>query len=160
GWKMRCTRDMMLMSQVIWAGVASKPARWTQEGLVMQPLLRHNMASICERLGIEVDKTEQRSDWAGHLANRQYNYPAPDVVVPRQAWGKRAAMAKRDGLMKTLQAECDAQPAFCECEYNGLPVDMEVARADLAKWESVRAEFLKPFTEVFPRVNASAPAQV
>lgn len=160
GWKMRCMRDMMLMSQVIWAGVASKPKRWTPNGIVMQPMLRHNMAAICDRLGIPIDKTEQTSDWAGHLANRQLNYAARDVIVPREAWVKLAAMAKRDGLMKTIQAECDAQPAFCECEYNGLPIDLDLARADLEQWERVRADFLKPFTELFPQVNPSAPAQV
>ena len=160
GWKMRGTRDMMLMSQVVWAGLGSKLSRFTKEGLVFQPALRHNMAAICERLEIPVDKTEQKSDWAGRLANRQINYAARDVIVPRLAWVKLSEMAKRDGLMKSIQAECDAQPAFCECEYNGLPIDIELAREDLKQWEKVRDEFLKPFTMMFPGVNPSSPAQV
>lgn len=160
GWKMRCMRDVMLMSQVLWAGVGTKAARWTDKGLEPSPVLKHSLAAICERLGIFIDKTEQLSDWAGKLTNRQYNYAARDVIAPREAWLKMAKMAKRDGIMKSFQAECDAQPAFCECEYNGLPIDLEVARADLAQWEKVRDEFLRPFKEKFPKVNPNSPTQV
>lgn len=160
GWKMRCTRDVMIMSQVIWAGVASKASRWTQEGLKYQPILKHSLAAICERLRIPIDKTEQKSDWAGKLSNRQINYAARDVIVPRMIWLELSARAKRDGLMKTFQAEFDAQPAFCECEFNGLPVDLEKAKADLATWESVRDQFFTPFKKMFPHVNPLSPAQV
>ena len=160
GWKMRCMRDIMIMSQVVFAGIGSKAARWTDKGLVVQAVLRHSMSAICERLSIPVDKREQMSDWAGKLARRQYNYAARDVIVPRAAWVALAKMAKQDGLMNSLQAECDAQPAFCECEYNGLPIDIEQAKADLDKWAEVRDGFLKPFTVLFPRVNPAAPAQV
>jgi DNA polymerase I-like protein with 3'-5' exonuclease and polymerase domains len=160
GWKMRCMRDIMLMSQVYWAGVGSKAGRWTPTGFVTSAVLKHNMAAICDRLGIAVDKAEQTSDWAGKLTNKQINYAARDVIVPRLAWTKLAAKAKREGLMKSFQAECDAQPAFCECSYNGLPIDLDIARADIAKWEIVRDEFLKPFKEKFPDVNPSSPVQV
>jgi hypothetical protein len=159
GWRMRCMRDMMLMSQIVFAGIASKSSRWTDKGLVNQRPLQHNMAAICARLGIATDKGEQKSDWAGKLTNRQYNYAARDVIHPRQAWVELTRMAKRDGLMNTFEAETSAQPAFCECEYNGLPIDGEQARADIATWERVREEFLKPFVDLFPGVNPLAPLQ-
>lgn len=160
GWKMRCMRDIMLMSQVIWAGVGSKPKRYIETGIAVAPMLKHNMASICERLGIPVDKTEQQSDWAQRMTNRQLNYAARDVIVPRLAWIELTRLARNEGLMNTFEAECSAQPAFCECEYNGLPIDLEIARADLSKWEEVRDGFFAPFKEVFPGVNPSSPAQV
>lgn len=160
GWKMRCMRDVMLMSQVYWAGVGSKGGRYTETGFVTSAVLRHNLASICERLGIPIDKTEQQSDWAGRMTNRQLNYAARDVIVPRLAWVALTKRAQAEGLMKSFEAECSAQPAFCECEYNGLPIDLEVARADLATWEQVRDGFLKPFQEQFPGVNPASPPQV
>jgi DNA polymerase I-like protein with 3'-5' exonuclease and polymerase domains len=160
GWKMRCTRDVMLMSQVLWAGVGSKAGRWTDVGLIASPILRHNLASICGRLDIEIDKTEQLSDWAGKLANRQMNYAARDVIAPRLAWIEMTKRARAAGIMKSFQAECDAQPAFCECEYNGLPIDLDIARADLLIWERIRDTFFVPFRELFPNVNPSSPTQV
>jgi DNA polymerase I-like protein with 3'-5' exonuclease and polymerase domains len=160
GWKMRCMRDVMLMSQVIWAGVGTKPARWIETGLVHQAIMRHDLKSICERLNVAIDKTEQQSDWAGPLTNRQRNYAARDVIAPRLIWVELSRRAKLDGLMNSLGAETDAQPAFCECEYNGLPIDLVQARADLKIWEQVRDAFLAPFKAVFPNCNPNAPAQV
>jgi DNA polymerase I-like protein with 3'-5' exonuclease and polymerase domains len=160
GWKMRCMRDVMLMSQVIWAGVGTKTARWTEMGLVHCALMKHDLKSICGRLNVPIDKTEQHSDWAGVLNNKQKNYAARDVIAPRLIWLALAAIAKRDGLMNSFQAECDAQPAFCECEYNGLPIDLKQAVADLKIWEGVRDAFLAPFKAIFPHCNPNAPAQV
>jgi len=160
GWKMRCMRDVMLMSQVLWAGVGAKAGSFTETGFVASAIMRHDLKSICERLGIPIDKTEQLSDWAGPLQNKQINYAARDVVAPRLAWVELTKRCKEAGLMKSIEAECSAQPAFCECEYNGLPIDLEVAKQDLATWEKVRDEFFKPFREKFPGVNPSSPIQV
>lgn len=160
GWKMRCMRDVMLMSQVYWAGAGAKPKRYTETGPVHTPMLKHNLASICERLGIAVDKTEQLSDWAGPLQRKQLNYAARDVIVPRLAWVELTKRAQAEGLMKSFEAECSAQPAFCEVMFNGLPIDLDVARADLATWEKVRDGFAKPFLDLFPGVSINAPAQV
>jgi DNA polymerase I-like protein with 3'-5' exonuclease and polymerase domains len=158
--RMRCMRDVMLMSQVYWAGVASKGSRWTEQGLVHQATLKHNLASIADRLGIFIDKTEQLSDWAGKLQNKQWNYAARDVIVPRQIWVELHRRARNEDVLVSMQTECDAQPGFCECEYNGLPVDMKQARADLAIWEKVRDSFFAPFKTLFPDTNPNSPAQV
>lgn len=163
GWKMRCMRDVMLISQVVWAGVASKQFRWVGPGeghMVHQETLRHSLKAICDRLGIEVDKTEQVSDWAGRLTNRQLNYAARDVLHPLDAFRKLGAMAKDDGILNSVTAECEAQPAFCECEFNGQPVDEPLLRQDLATWDRVREETLAPFRKRFPSTNPGSPDQV
>ncbi len=92
--------------------------------------------------------------------NKQLNYAARDVIVPRQIWVELHRRARNEDVLTSIQTECDAQPAFCECEYNGLPIDLDVARADYATWEKVRETFLKPFHDLFPGVNPSSPAQV
>lgn len=160
GWAMRCLRDIMLMSQVVWAGVGGKAGYWGKHGYVTARKLSHSMAAIADRLGIPVDKTQQLSDWAGRLTNKQLNYAARDVVVPYLCFLRLGRMIREDGLLKSAQAECAAQPAFAECEFNGLPIDLDVARADLATWERVRDEFWAPFKKRFPGVNPGSPDQV
>jgi hypothetical protein len=62
GVALRRGRDVMLASQVVWAGVAAKKARITREGRVPQEPLSHSYKAVAERLGVEIDKTEQFSD--------------------------------------------------------------------------------------------------
>lgn len=157
---MRMTRDIMLLSQIYYAGVGSKKGFFGQNGFVKQPRLKHSMEAIAGRLGIPVDKKEQQSDWAGILTNAQLSYAARDAIVPIKCFQKLGKMLKDDGLLKTAEAECSAQPAFCECSYNGLPVDMDQARADLKVWEQVRDQFFAPFKALFPDVNPLSPKQV
>jgi DNA polymerase I-like protein with 3'-5' exonuclease and polymerase domains/rubredoxin len=161
GIKMRCTRDIQLMSQLAWAGVASKPSRTLEGGSqVRQEPLKHNMRAICQRLGIEVDKSEQDSDWSGLLNNHQLNYSARDVRHPIAVWRLLGSYLKDGGVLKSMMAECDAQPGFGECEYNGLPVDEPRHRMVLSSWDRVRWEVVRPFQERFPGVSPSEPISV
>jgi DNA polymerase I-like protein with 3'-5' exonuclease and polymerase domains len=160
GMKMRCMRDIMLCSQLLLAGVGSKNGFFGQNGFIKQPRLKHSMAAIAERLGLPIDKTQQQSDWAGRITNAQLSYAARDAIIPIMAFQKLGKMIKEDGLLKSATAECSAQPAFCECSYNGLPVDVEQAKVDLSVWEQIRDKFWAPFKELFPGVNPSSPKQV
>ncbi len=160
GWKMRMMRDVMLYSQVIWAGVGASKGRYEPWGFVPQPRLLHTLAAICGRLGLPVDKKEQSSDWAGKLAGRQYNYAANDCLVVIPAWRMLSRIAQDDGLMKSIEAETGAQPCFCECEFEGLPINREMALADRATWIRVRDEFWSLFRRTFPGAQPTSPADV
>lgn len=160
GWDLRGARCTGLMSQVYWAGLASKRVRRTEHGNVPQAPLRHSLLAVCERLGISVDKTEQKSDWAGRLTNKQRNYAARDTLYPVEIWQILGPRIREEGLLTSVLAECEALPAFAECEQLGMPVDEEQARADLAVWKEKREEVLRPFRERFPSVNPGSPEKV
>lgn len=126
GVALRRGRDVMLASQVVWAGVAAKKARITREGRVSQEPLSHSYKAVAERLGVEIDKTEQFSDWsADRLTNRQYNYAALDVARHTliEVWKRLCAAAEHEGVMQSVLVECNAAPAFWECEWRGAPLD-------------------------------------
>lgn len=160
GIALRGLRDIMLASQVVWAGVASKGKRWTRGGLRMEQRLKHKLGFICDRLGVEMDKTEQASDWAGRLTNRQLNYAGRDPVAPVECWRKIRDIIKYDGLEKSVRAELDAQAAFCECEFQGLPYDGPRLLRDLEDWAIVRDHFWADFRKRFPTVNPRSPQEV
>ncbi len=160
GWRMRNMRDVMLYSQVIWAGVGATKGRYEPWGFVPQPRLLHKLEAICTRLKIPIDKREQTSDWAGKLAMRQYNYAGVDALVVIDVWRALSRIAVSDGLMKSIEAETGAQPCFCECEFEGLPVNAEMARRDLAVWIRVRDEFWSLFRRTFPGAQPTSPYDV
>ena len=126
GVSLRRGRDIMLGSQVVWAGVAAKKARFTREGKVSQEPLSHSYKAVAERLGVQIDKTEQFSDWgAPVLTNRQYNYAALDVHTETliETWKRLCEVAQHEGVMQSVLVECNAAPAFWECEFRGAPLD-------------------------------------
>lgn len=157
GIALRGLRDIMLASQVVWAGVRAKGKRWTREGLRMEPRLKHKLSAICDRLGVELDKTEQVSDWAGRLTNRQLNYAGKDPQKPVECWRRIRDIIAFDGLEKSVRAECDAQAAFCECEFQGLPYDGPRLLRDLEDWGTVRDFFWEDFRKRFPEGYAPDP---
>lgn len=160
GIALRKLRDVMLASQVVWAGVAAKGKRWTRQGLVMEQRLSHKLSAICDRLGVAIDKSEQVSDWAGRLSNTQLNYAARDPVAPVECWRALKGIVAADGLEFSVVAECDAQAAFGECEFNGLPVDEPMLRRNVEKWEEVREAFWSVFRKRFPDVSPTEPIAV
>ncbi|PSF33473.1 hypothetical protein C7H19_20095 [Aphanothece hegewaldii CCALA 016] len=117
----RCIRDIKLASQVYWAGLDP----WLPQ-LKNQP---HSLASIGLRMGIDIDKTQQTSDWGwgelgnGQLSNRQLNYAAQDAQVVLELYTRFQTVLKAVDLWDSFIAECLASPAFAEMEYYGMPVN-------------------------------------
>jgi len=157
GWDMRRPVDIMLLSQLIWAGIASKPTRTTEDGRRLnQPMLKHNMRAIAARLGVEVSKEEQKSDWAGPLTNRQRNYACRDTLVPLQLLPRLIYLIREGEIEKSAGAETSAQVMFGECEFTGMPVHEPRLRRTIDAWDECREKALAPFRKVFPGVDPAS----
>ena len=144
--RIRCMRDTMLMSQVLWAGIRS---------------YRHGLNAIAARiLDDAIDKTEQKSDWSWILTISQRNYGAKDALVVLDVKDKLAERLRRARLLDAARIECDALSAFVEFEYNGMPVDETDVISTVELYESVAAEILAPFTQRFPGVNPNSPKKL
>lgn len=162
-WLMRRVRDGMLVSQVLWAGVAAKRARWTESGLVAQDTLSHSFAAAAGRVGVQIDKDQQQSDWGREkLTVEQLNYAALDVYLPStyvtadgevragtlgETWRRLCAAAREAGVLDAAIVECEAAPAFFECEWRGTPHDAE-------QCERLRAQYQRAGDELYGRVSA------
>jgi DNA polymerase I-like protein with 3'-5' exonuclease and polymerase domains len=158
GIKIRQVRDLMLMSQVLWAGVAVLPSGGSGE----RSLFGHGLKHILKRLGLgEIDKTEQVSNWGWDLSNHQINYGATDAgPVIFSAYYKLRDLIKDAGLTYSAMSECSALPAFIDMEYYGFPVDLELLD-DFIKQHSDRLDVvIQPFLDVFPDVNWNSDVQV
>lgn len=93
--------------------VASKLARTYTD--------RHGLKELCrELLGIELDKTEQSSDWGtAELSEAQRRYAAKDVLHLHALRARLDAMLTREGRQALAQACFDFLPSRAELDLAG-----------------------------------------
>lgn len=131
-------RDTMLISQILWSGIGvlSSKSKESKERST-RCLLGHSLKDLANRLGIKLDKTEQLSDWSQPILNtKQLNYAAKDVLVLFDIYDiLKEKISECHGVLKTVYTECKALSAFVEIEYNGFPIDIELANKTLILYE-------------------------
>lgn len=157
GMSIRSVRDLMLISQIIWAGIGT---RSQGKGKGKAKGLSHTLLAIAKRCGFNISKQEQASDWSGPLSNSQYNYAATDGLLPIKLFQILGERVKREGLINSVMAECDALPAFAECELNGMPVDLADLNKAIELWTSAYHKVIAPWKETFPGTSCDSPIKV
>lgn len=144
GWRMRCIRCTMLLSQLFWAGLP----------------VRHGLGFLSERAVAAkapgtwvVSKQLQRSEWRWQLSNAQINYAATDalVVIPLFKW--LGSLITQAGMLPAALAECGAVAAFVEFEFNGMPVNPAMLDDHIEMWRRGRDLAIQPFTRRYPGVD-------
>ena len=112
--------DTLLASQLIAAGDQDR---------------RHNLAEVVSHfLGVELDKSEQVSDWsADELSQSQVEYAAKDAAIMVDLREKIVERLKQDGLIKAAKLEFDCVTAIAAMELNGFYLDEARWREQLEK---------------------------
>ncbi len=112
--------DTLIASQLIAAGDQDR---------------RHNLAEVANYfLGIEVDKSEQISDWgADELSNSQIQYAAKDAQIMVALREKIVERLKQDELIKVAKLEFDCVMPIARMELNGFYLDEARWRVQLEK---------------------------
>jgi DNA polymerase I len=118
--------DTLLASQLIAAGDQDR---------------RHNLAEVANFfLGIEVDKSEQVSDWnAPELTDSQIQYAAKDAAIMVGLREKIVERLKQDGLVKAAKLEFDCVMPIAQMEINGFYLDEARWREQLEKVKKEQA---------------------
>ncbi|MBU6451336.1 MAG: ribonuclease H-like domain-containing protein [Cyanobacteria bacterium REEB67] len=82
---------------------------------------RHGLKDLVkELLRIELDKSDQTSDWsAPDLSDSQLEYAANDVRVLLPIYDRITALLEREGRMELAQKLFQALPTICELDING-----------------------------------------
>jgi ribonuclease D len=105
----------LLCRPVYCTKIASKLARTYTDRHGLKELVR-------EVLGIELDKTEQSSDWgAASLSETQQRYAARDVLHLHALRSRLDAMLAREGRTALAQACFDFLPVRAELDLAGWP---------------------------------------
>ncbi|NMB84759.1 MAG: hypothetical protein GYA29_00740 [Methanothrix sp.] len=79
-------------------------------------------------LGINLDKTLQKSDWSGNLSQGQLEYAARDSLVLPSLHNLLSGLLQMHTLEKVAEIEFQAIPAISEMEVNGVGLNFEAAR--------------------------------
>lgn len=88
--------------------------------------LRYGLADVAARsLGVELDKTEQASDWSGDLRDDQIVYAARDAAVLPPLARELAARIREASLERVAAIEHRALPALVWMEHVGAPFASE-----------------------------------
>ena len=121
GWRVRAVFDCFVASNLQWAGLPVK----------------HSLGAQCDRYGIEIDKTEQTSDWgAPVLTAGQLNYAARDVEVLFPLVEKYHRYLTVQGQEQIMWVEMRFLCALVEMEFNGLPLDVELLHQYQAQYQA------------------------
>jgi DNA polymerase-1 len=117
--------DTLLASQLIAAGDTDR---------------RHNLAEVANFfLGVELDKSEQVSDWsAEELSQSQIQYAAKDAAIMVALREKVVERLVQDGLVKTAKLEFDCVVPIAQMELNGFFIDAARWREQLEKVKKVQ----------------------
>ncbi len=112
--------DTLLSSQIIAAGDTDR---------------RHNLADVSQEfLGIELDKSQQVSDWsAAELSPVQLEYGARDAAIVLPLREKMIERLKQDALVKVAQLEFECVMPIAMLELSGIYIDPVRWREQLAK---------------------------
>jgi DNA polymerase I-like protein with 3'-5' exonuclease and polymerase domains len=117
--------DTLLASQLIAAGDQDR---------------RHNLAEVANFfLGVELDKSEQVSDWStDELSQSQIQYAAKDAAIMVGLREKVVERLVQDGLVKTAKLEFDCVVPIARMELNGFFLDAARWREQLEKVKKVQ----------------------
>jgi DNA polymerase I-like protein with 3'-5' exonuclease and polymerase domains len=130
-------RDTFLMSKIYWSGVGIKKVGKSENRSERGVKGFHTLGKLCERLDIEIDKTQQLSDWSAPiLSNAQINYAANDVRVLFKVYDRLRKKILEDKVGVSVKAELAFLPALCSIQYNGYPVSRKKAESALAEYQS------------------------
>lgn len=88
--------------------------------------LNNDLKSVAERyLGMEVDKTEQKSDWGRRpLTDEQVYYAAKDADTTRILGMKLTGLVKSENITEVFKLEMRALPSFASMEFYGTNLDL------------------------------------
>lgn len=133
----RSLRDTYLMSKIYWSGVGitkvGKSENRSERGIKGF----HSLGKVAERVGIQIDKSEQSSDWSTPLlSDAQIQYAANDVRVLFSIYDRLRQKVLDDKVGIAVKAEFEFLGALCSIQYNGYPVSKELLEQYLGEYQS------------------------
>lgn len=115
-------------------------------------------AAVRERLGYEVDKTYQKSDWSGELSVEQLNYAAEDAVLTRWLVNLCAEDFKKHSLNNIYQLNKAAMKPVVDMYLNGIYVDKGRHRVLMEEWRRAKTKAYAELRRLIPpKYNLNSP---
>jgi DNA polymerase-1 len=119
------------------------------------------LKAVAEReLGLQLDKTEQTSDWSLDLTQSQRDYAAKDAALLIPIHESLVAKLEADNLQRVMAIEHGALPAIAAMEYHGMPFNKDIWMALAEKAKALVADLKPKLVEAFGNINFNSPIQL
>jgi DNA polymerase I-like protein with 3'-5' exonuclease and polymerase domains len=155
GWIIRQIRDVVVLSRVLWGGVGS---RKIDTKAVCD--LSHSFKAIASRVGINIEKGFGASNWGWTLSNAQVNYQAEDVIYLFPVYERLKSLIIQAGCVYSAYVECQFVTTVIEMQYQGFPVDLELAEEFVTNNKLQVDKLVALWEECFPNISYSSNPQV
>lgn len=111
----------------------------------------HKLADVVQReLGLEMDKSQQRADWAGEITAEMKEYAAEDSRVLPSLVETLETKIEATGLKKVAEIEHRSLPALVWLSGAGVPFDSEGWRQRLGELDKDQETLKEKLTELAP----------
>ena len=128
-----------------------------------QPILEggYGLKNCAARfLDLEIDKTEQKSDWGAKLTSSQLKYAATDTQVTLQLfnevkklYGDCSNPLNHQGLDRAWKLECDFLTHLVKTEIAGMACDMEELERQIADIDRCVAPLMEEWDSLCPGIK-------
>ncbi|MBV9913327.1 MAG: hypothetical protein JOZ93_12150, partial [Sinobacteraceae bacterium] len=131
-------------------------------------LAHHAMAGQAEslegladrHLGLQLDKSFQKSDWAGELSREQIEYAATDARVALRLWHLLEPALEEQQLGFLYRLQVNAQPAVTEMRLRGMPFNGAQHKALIERLEKHYVQLTGQVASALGRRNPRSGEQV
>lgn len=105
---------------------------------------------LWKHLKVRIDKRLQKSfiDHTGPFSREQLEYAADDILYLEDAFKKQIEIAKPLNLIRTIELECNAVPAFGDMEFDGMVLDIHGWRKIATDNQSFQLEIQAELDEI------------
>lgn len=119
---------------------------------------REKLKTLAQQyLGLELDKTEQVSDWSGDLTTSQLEYAALDPVACLGVWQSIDLSGKPSGAYALVKG---AQPAIVQAHLAGMGLDVEGLTELSERLQARKAELEVLVTQCMGEINPASGKQL
>jgi DNA polymerase-1 len=122
---------------------------------------REKLSTLAEkRLGLPLDKAEQKSDWTGELSEEQLRYAALDAKAVQRLHDVLWVELAERGCTRTYELAREAQPAVVAMHLVGMPFDAAVQRELVDRLTAQREQLEPALMEALAGRNPSSGPQL
>jgi len=143
---------------------AGLPVNRLHDTMLLGRLTQHERLSLVKLskavLGMDMDKTEQTSDWSGDLSRSQIEYAAHDALAAVRLTETLLPMVQKAGQHTLYRMWCHALPVLGDLHLQGQSFDWEAHSQLIEHWKQEQYQATLVIMRLMGNINPGSGPQV